>query len=62
MANNKRRTTMAKLNRELRLRERRDEKEMRKAARKLEAADGRSPDERWAQDEDTAGAPRQHSA
>lgn len=39
MANNKRRTTMAKLNRETRLREKRYEKEARKAARKLEAGD-----------------------
>lgn len=62
MANNKRRTTMAKLNREMRLRERRDEKEMRKAARKLEADDGRTPEERWATAEDTANAPSQHSA
>lgn len=53
---------MAKLNREMRLRERRDEKEMRKAARKLEAADGRNPEERWASAEDTASAPSQHSA
>ena len=35
-ANSKKRTTMAKLNREQRLRERRAEKEARKAARKLE--------------------------
>ena len=38
MGSSNRRTTMAKLNRETRLRERRAEKEARKAARKLTAA------------------------
>jgi hypothetical protein len=37
MANGKKKTTMAKLNRETRLRERREEKEARKVARKLAA-------------------------
>jgi|tagenome__1003787_1003787.scaffolds.fasta_scaffold18151660_2 hypothetical protein len=40
MAKGKKRTTMAKLNRETRLREKRFEKEMRKEARKQAAADG----------------------
>jgi len=39
MAKGKKRTTMAKLNRETRLRERRFEKELRKDARKRAAAD-----------------------
>ena len=48
MANQKRRTTLAKLNRETRLRERRDEKEARKAARKLDGEDARATNrERW---------------
>jgi hypothetical protein len=38
-SNSKKRTTMAKLNRETRLRERRFEKQARKAARKLASAD-----------------------
>jgi hypothetical protein len=38
----KRKTTMAKLNRERRLLERRQEKQARKAARKLAAADARA--------------------
>ena len=42
MARGKKRTTMAKLNRETRLRERRDVKEVRKAARKLASADDTS--------------------
>lgn len=37
-SNAKKKTTMGKLNREQRLREKRQEKEMRKAARKLEPA------------------------
>jgi hypothetical protein len=41
-SNNRKKTTMAKLNRETRLRERRLEKEARKAARKL--ASGPAPD------------------
>lgn len=40
MANGKKKTTMAKLSRETRMREKRHEKEARKAARKREAADG----------------------
>jgi hypothetical protein len=40
MAKGKKRTTMAKLNRETRLREKRFEKEMRKEARKRAAAEG----------------------
>jgi hypothetical protein len=39
----KRKTTMAKLNRERRLVERRQEKQARKAARKLAAAEDRGP-------------------
>lgn len=46
----KKRTTMAKLNREQKLRERRIEKQMRKDARKLAASEGdaasREPDAR----------------
>jgi hypothetical protein len=38
-SNSKKRTTMAKLNRETRLRERRFEKQARKAARKLASSD-----------------------
>jgi hypothetical protein len=41
-SNGKKKTTMAKLNRESRLRERRIEKQMRKDARKLAAADEKS--------------------
>jgi hypothetical protein len=40
MAKGKKRTTMAKLNRETRLREKRFEKQLRKDARKQAAADG----------------------
>ncbi|MEJ7893791.1 MAG: hypothetical protein WKF94_14250 [Solirubrobacteraceae bacterium] len=40
MANGKKKTTMAKLNRETRMRERKHEKEARKAERKRAAADG----------------------
>ena len=40
MANGKKKTTMAKLNRETKMREKRSEKEARKEARKREAADG----------------------
>jgi hypothetical protein len=40
MAKGKKRTTMAKLNRETRLREKRFEKQIRKDARKQAAADG----------------------
>jgi hypothetical protein len=39
MASSKQRTTFAKLNREQKVRERRVEKQMRKEARKLEAAE-----------------------
>ena len=39
----KKKTTMAKFTREAKLRERRVEKEMRKAARKLDAANGVEP-------------------
>jgi hypothetical protein len=42
-SNAKRKTTMAKLNRESRLRERRIEKKAKKAARKLAAADLSAP-------------------
>jgi hypothetical protein len=42
-SNAKRKTTMAKLNRESRLRERKVEKQARKDARKRAAADGISP-------------------
>jgi hypothetical protein len=42
---NKRKTTMAKLNRERRLLERRQEKQAKKAARKLAAAEGRATDD-----------------
>jgi hypothetical protein len=53
-ANTKRRTTMAKLNRETRQREKRMEKEARKAARKLEQG---MPD-RWETSvEEDASAP-----
>jgi hypothetical protein len=41
----KQKTTMAKLNRERRLLERRQEKQARKAARKAAAADARATDE-----------------
>jgi hypothetical protein len=41
-SNNKRKTTMAKLNRERRLQERRVEKQMRKNLRKREAAEQRN--------------------
>lgn len=41
-SNNKRKTTMAKLNRERRLLERRQEKQARKAARKQAAAEARA--------------------
>ena len=40
-SSNKRKTTMAKLNRERKLLEKRQEKQARKAARKQAAADGR---------------------
>jgi hypothetical protein len=47
----KKRTTMAKLNRETRMRDKRADKEARKIARKLAAADGPAPeftgDETW---------------
>ncbi len=62
MANGKKKTTMAKLNRETRMRERRHEKAARKAARKLDAANGtRSWDvepeaDPWASDDDDARA------
>lgn len=42
-SNGKKRTTVAKLNREHKLRERRRDKEARKAARKQAAADDREP-------------------
>ena len=42
---NKRKTTMAKRNREQKLLERRQEKQAKKAARKLEAADARAAGE-----------------
>ena len=59
MANQKRRTTMAKLNRETRMRERREEKEARKAARKLDAADARAEGrERWPETADDAAPQR----
>ncbi len=55
MANQKRRTTMAKLNRETRMRERREEKEMRKAARKQDAVDAQAEGrERWPETADDA--------
>ena len=58
----KKRTTMAKLNRETKLRERRAEKEARKAARKLTAAHAADPDPEPASNRDgdpevTSGAP-----
>jgi hypothetical protein len=54
-SNGKKKTTMAKLNREHRLRERRTEKQAKKAARKLRASD-----EPGAAHEPTAGeAPQQ---
>ena len=43
MASSKKRTTFAKLNREQKLRERRLEKQARKDARKLAAAEDREP-------------------
>jgi hypothetical protein len=43
-SSNKRKTTMAKLNRERKLLERRQEKQVRKAARKQAAADARDTD------------------
>ena len=45
MASSKRKTTMAKLNRERRLLERRQEKQARKVARKQAAADARVTDQ-----------------
>jgi hypothetical protein len=53
MGSSNRRTTMAKLNRETRLRERRAEKEARKAARKLTAAHEAEPDPAY----DSEGVP-----
>lgn len=45
MANSKRKTTMAKLNRERKLLERRQEKQARKVARKQAAADARASED-----------------
>jgi hypothetical protein len=50
----KKKTTMAKLNRETKLREKRAQKHARKAARKLEAA--ADPDDAALGDEDLGGA------
>ena len=44
MASSKRKTTMAKLNRERKLLERRQEKQVKKAARKQAAADAQATD------------------
>jgi hypothetical protein len=58
-SNGKKKTTMAKLNREHRLREKRYEKQLRKEARKQAAADeaaGIAPSAPLADDEPQAGA------
>ena len=59
-SNNKRKTTMAKLNRERGLVERRLAKQARKAARKLEAAHEQHP-ERSSTSEEVSEAPEQES-
>ena len=46
-SNAKRKTTMAKLNREAKMREKKLRKQARKDARKAEAAEGIPPEERW---------------
>ena len=46
-SNAKRKTTMAKLNREAKMRDKKLRKQARKDARKAEAAAGISPEERW---------------
>jgi hypothetical protein len=51
-SNNKRKTTMAKLNRERRLIERRQEKQARKEARKRESAGDAGPSDGAPADED----------
>jgi hypothetical protein len=47
-SNAKRKTTMAKLNREAKMRDKKLRKQARKDARKAEAAEGATPEERWA--------------
>ena len=57
-SNAKRKTTMAKLNREAKMRDKKLRKQARKDARKAEAAEGATPEERWATVE-TAPADRE---
>ena len=47
-SNAKRKTTMAKLNREAKMRDKKLRKQARKDQRKAEAAEGATPEERWA--------------
>jgi hypothetical protein len=47
-SNAKRKTTMAKLNREAKMRDKKLRKQARKDQRKAEAAEGMSPEQRWA--------------